>query len=61
MAFNNQSKFGQYKECAGRGCSEKGVNYLKILFINKGGWFCNSCVKILLDNGLAHEGIKESE
>jgi beta-glucosidase/6-phospho-beta-glucosidase/beta-galactosidase len=27
MAFNNQNAFEPYKQCAGRGCSEQGVNY----------------------------------
>jgi len=61
MDFNNKNLIGPYKECAGRGCSKKGVNHLKILFVNRSGWFCDSCKDTLVSNGLADEAIKESE
>jgi len=60
MAFNNQDTFKPYKQCAGRGCSEQGVNYLKILFVNMHGWFCESCKNTLVSNGLADEALKKS-
>jgi hypothetical protein len=33
----------EYRECAGKGCQNIGVHYLKIVFLNKFGWFCASC------------------
>jgi hypothetical protein len=35
--------FTRYKECAGRGCQNIGVHNLKIIFLNKSGWFCDDC------------------
>jgi hypothetical protein len=45
----------KFKDCAGRGCSENGIHYLKIHFINKCGWFCDSCKNTLVDGKLADE------
>jgi hypothetical protein len=36
-------EFKEYKTCAGRECNNIGKNHLMILFINKSGWFCDSC------------------
>ena len=37
----------EYNPCAGKGCDAYGKNQLKILFIHKIGWFCDSCAQIL--------------
>jgi hypothetical protein len=49
----NQDSIQKYKQCAGRGCLEQGIHYLKIRFINKHGWFCDSCKEDLFHEGLA--------
>ena len=55
MAPNNQNAFEPYKQCAGRGCSKEGINYLKILFINKCGWFCEYVDADIKWHGLVKE------
>jgi hypothetical protein len=40
---NNHCNVEEYKICAGRQCNNPGKNLLEILFINKPGWFCDSC------------------
>jgi hypothetical protein len=38
----------EYKQCAGKNCKKNGINQLKILFINKIGYFCDRCTDQLL-------------
>jgi hypothetical protein len=45
----------QTKECAGKGCNNNAIKCLEINFLHKHGWFCNSCSKELMLNGLARE------
>lgn len=33
----------QYQEHEYRGCVETGIQYLKVIHLNKGGWFYYSC------------------
>jgi hypothetical protein len=48
----------EYKECAGKGCQNAGIHYLKIVFLNKRGWFCDSCKSSLIaDNLCIEQGI----
>ena len=37
----------EYNKCAGKGCDAYGKNQLKILYIHKIGWFCDSCAQTL--------------
>jgi hypothetical protein len=60
MNSNTCSAKQEYKTCAGKGCSENGHHYLKIRFINKYGWFCESCTDIIVNDRLADE-IKRPE
>jgi hypothetical protein len=46
-SVNNYDLVG-YKQCAGKDCKENGINRLRILFINKIGYFCDSCTNHLL-------------
>jgi hypothetical protein len=46
-SFNNNNLV-EYKQCAGKNCKRNGVNRLKILIINKIGYFCDSCRDQLL-------------
>jgi len=41
----------RYKMCAGLGCSNKGKNYLKIIYLKKSGWFCDNCTIELKKGG----------
>lgn len=43
----------EYKECAGKGCKNLAKIPLKIEFIDKGGFFCESCAADLVRDGLA--------
>jgi hypothetical protein len=44
-----------YDRCSGKGCINTGVTLLKIVYINKTGYFCDSCSEDLLHLGLAAE------
>jgi formamidopyrimidine-DNA glycosylase len=44
-----------YDRCSGKGCKEIGITLLKIVYINKTGYFCDSCSEDLLHLGLAVE------
>ena len=55
MKSNSYSAEHEYKTCAGLGCSSRGVHYLKIMHINKCGWFCDPCSVNLLQSELASE------
>jgi hypothetical protein len=46
-----------YKECAGKGCQNPGVHCLKILFLNKDGWFCDCCKRSLVEANLVAEDL----
>jgi hypothetical protein len=53
----SQDTIQRYKQCAGRGCSEQGIHYLKIRYIHKHGWFCDSCKNAIIGDKLADEVI----
>jgi hypothetical protein len=38
--------------CAGKYCPNQAIHKLKIIYINKDGWFCSNCSEVLLENGL---------
>jgi hypothetical protein len=42
-----------YYKCSGKGCTDIGKTPLKIVYINKTGYFCDSCSEDLLHHGLA--------
>lgn len=52
---NNQNTIQKYKPCAGKGCKKRGTHYLKIRFLKKFGWFCDSCKEFLIQNKLVDE------
>lgn len=41
-------KTEEFQPCAGNGCDKLGTNSLKIIYINKTGWFCDDCKEHLL-------------
>lgn len=45
----------EYKECAGKGCKNHGIHYLKIVFLNQFGWFCEDCKYSLMHDRLVEE------
>jgi len=51
--YPNEQKFSV--PCAGNTCNSLGKYFLKILYLNKHGWFCESCKEDLLRNGLIVE------
>ena len=57
MTSIDQNWIVEYKQCAGKDCPELGVHYLRIRFIKKCGWFCDSCRNTLLDDKLADEAV----
>lgn len=42
---NDPYQTNEYKECAGKGCKNIGNNKLKIKYVQKFGWFCDTCKK----------------
>ena len=38
----------EYKNGYGRGCYNVGKNQLKIIYIHRVGWFCDSCTQDLI-------------
>lgn len=49
---NNANSQIRIYPCAGKGCKRKGKTYLKILLVNKSGWFCTLCESDLKEIGL---------
>lgn len=49
-AHNNTEyiKTEEFQLCAGKDCNKQGTNSLKIIYINKTGFFCDSCKQDLL-------------
>jgi hypothetical protein len=54
---NNDSnnKNEEHKICAGMNCNSTGSNRLKIILINKIGYFCGKCSKDLIDLKLVEQ------
>jgi hypothetical protein len=44
-----------YDKCSGKGCTDIGKTLLKIVYVNKTGYFCESCSKDILHQELAEE------
>ena len=42
----------EYKQCARRNCQRVGVHYLKVLYLDVKGWFCNARKDSLASEGL---------
>ena len=38
--------------CAGKDCRNEGKHLLRIIYLNKVGWFCDDCKDLLLKNKL---------
>ena len=51
----NDNSIQEYNTCAGKGCNNIGNNRLKIVFINKFGWFCDYCKEELTSLRLIEE------
>jgi hypothetical protein len=43
------------KVCAGKDCRRQATHYLKIVYLNKWGWFCDHCKDSLVSNHLIVE------
>jgi len=61
MKSNKKNCLEEYKECAGKECQNLGVHCLKILFLNKRAWFCDSCKDILVASNLAFNDTSDHE
>ena len=57
MNSDNCNALHGYKRCAGKGCSEPGIHHLKVLFINKSGWFCDKCKNSLVEDKLVDQNV----
>jgi hypothetical protein len=55
---NIQYNSEQYKDCAGKDCKYKGTTLLRINYLKKNGYFCDSCAADLLQSGIA---VKEGD
>jgi hypothetical protein len=58
-SIDNQKTNLGYKPCAGKGCKRKGTHYLRIRFLKKFGWFCNSCNEFLIEDMLVDKDDEE--
>lgn len=52
---NKNSLEYKYTTCFGRNCNNQGKFNLKIILINRRGWFCDSCAKDLISLKLVEE------
>lgn len=50
------NKIEEFQPCAGKGCNNQGKYRLKIIYINKSGWFCDACKQDLLSLKLIVKG-----
>jgi hypothetical protein len=48
-----------YDKCSGKGCTDIGKTPLRMVYINKIGYFCDPCSEDLLHQGLAVEVRKD--
>ena len=55
MYLNVPDSSRKTEKCAGKNCTNEGNNKLIILYLNKSGWFCNSCKQELLFDDLTVE------
>lgn len=46
--YKNKKRF----QCCGKGCKSIGTTQLRIVYLNKLGWFCDPCKRDLLKLGL---------
>lgn len=53
IAYQNNSY-----SCAGRGCKNNGEKYLKIIYINRMGWFCDYCSTELEKDSLVEKVVE---
>lgn len=44
-----------HHKCAGKGCNKQGSYYLRVLFLNRVGYFCDTCKTCLLEDNLVEE------
>ena len=49
---HSASTFQISGKCAGRNCRNEGKHFLRIIYLNKVGCFCDNCKDQLLKNGL---------
>lgn len=56
---DSENVFEDIKPCAGKGCRNTGTNALEVMYINKIGWFCDSCKSTLLKDNLVAQGEEE--
>ena len=42
----------KFKQCAANDCTKPGIHSLTVLYLNKTGYFCESCKNELLKEGL---------
>ena len=60
-SINNYDTLG-YNLCAAKDCNNKGIHRLKIQYIKRIGFFCDSCASQLLDLAIVtKEGNDEND
>jgi hypothetical protein len=55
VSFITDSTLQEYNICAGKGCQKTGIHQLHVIYLNRKGWFCNSCKDSLVSEGLVKE------
>jgi uncharacterized protein YqkB len=61
MNSNNSNNRQLYNNCAGKNCNRKGINKLRIRYIKKLGYFCDSCTLRLLEMEIVTKEEKQFE
>ncbi len=60
MTSNHINTEQEYNRCAGKNCKNKAKHELKVLYLNKIGYFCDQCTKDLLSLEIASTKTSES-
>lgn len=60
MTSTTQYDYEEYKQCAGKDCTNHGVNRLEVLYIKKVGWFCDQCRSYLVSHEIAFDSPNRS-
>ena len=59
--FMNILQKYRYNRCAGKSCHNMGTHLLQVIYLNRRGWFCDSCKDGLFSAGLVKVGTGSNE
>ncbi len=56
---NNNEQIEYNHSCAGKGCKNAGIHYIKLVLLRKYGLFCDACFKYLKENQLVESNVND--